>query len=51
MEKAQLKTGQVMNALRLCIVGEPQGPGMADIMAVIGKQETLERIDHALKTL
>ncbi len=51
IEQSQLKTGQVMNALRLCIVGEPQGPGMADIMAVIGKEDTLERLDHALKTL
>lgn len=51
IEQSQLKTGQVMNALRLCIVGEPQGPGMADIMAVIGKEDTLERLDYALKTL
>ena len=51
IEQSQLKTGQVMNALRLCIVGEPKGPGMADIMAVIGKEDTLERLDYALKTL
>jgi glutamyl-tRNA synthetase len=51
IEQSQLKTGQVMNALRLCVVGEPQGPGIADIMAVIGKEDTLARLEFALKTL
>ena len=41
--------GAVMNALRLCVVGAAKGPGMADIMAVIGKEETLRRIDSILK--
>jgi glutamyl-tRNA synthetase len=36
--------GAVMNALRLCIVGAAKGPGMADIMSIIGKEETLRRI-------
>ncbi len=40
-----------MNALRLCIVGAPKGPGMADIMAVLGKKETLERLHYAIKHL
>lgn len=47
----ELKTGAVMNALRLCIVGAPKGPGMADIMAVLGKKETLERLHYAIKHL
>ena len=40
--------GAIMNTLRLCIVGASKGPGMADIMAVIGKKETLLRIDRML---
>jgi len=51
IEKEQLKTGQVMNALRLCIVGEPQGPGIAEIMDVLGREETLARLDRALNNL
>ncbi|MDD4919793.1 MAG: glutamate--tRNA ligase [Bacteroidales bacterium] len=51
IEAEGLKTGQVMNALRLCLVGKPQGPGLADIMAVIGPEDTIKRIDHALNTL
>ena len=40
--------GAIMNALRLCIVGAPKGPGMADIMEMIGKEETLRRISTAI---
>ena len=36
--------GAIMNTLRLCIVGAAKGPGMADIMAIIGKKETLTRM-------
>ena len=36
--------GSVMNSLRLLLVGESKGPGVADIMALLGKQETIERI-------
>ncbi|MDR2907480.1 MAG: glutamate--tRNA ligase, partial [Bacteroidales bacterium] len=31
--------GQVMNCLRLCLVGEAKGPHLNDIMAVIGKED------------
>lgn len=51
MEKDGIKMGSVMNPLRLCVVGAPHGPGMADIMALLGKEETLQRIDRALETL
>jgi glutamyl-tRNA synthetase len=36
--------GAVMNSLRLLLVGESKGPGVADIMALIGKEETLARL-------
>ncbi len=48
IEANQLKMGAVMNALRLCIVGAPKGPGMADILEVIGRTEALSRLDKAL---
>jgi glutamyl-tRNA synthetase len=43
--------GQVMNSLRLAIVGESKGPGIADICEIIGKAETISRIDNALVKL
>ncbi|MDR2912922.1 MAG: glutamate--tRNA ligase [Alistipes sp.] len=43
--------GQVMNSLRLAIVGESKGPGLAEICEIIGKTETLARIDNAINKL
>jgi glutamyl-tRNA synthetase len=43
--------GQVMNSLRLVIVGASMGPGLAEICEIIGKPETIGRIDNALKKL
>lgn len=43
--------GQVMNTLRLALVGAGKGPGMYDVTEFIGKQECLRRIDHLLATL
>ena len=45
------KLGDVMNAFRLCLVGEGKGPGMFDISAFLGKEETLKRIKKAVETL
>jgi glutamyl-tRNA synthetase len=43
--------GQVMNALRLCLVGAGTGPHLADIMEVLGKEATIQRIMTAVKVL
>ena len=48
---AGVKTGLLMNPLRLLIVGSNQGPGMMDIADVLGKQEFLERIRTGLVIL
>ncbi|MBO7264876.1 MAG: glutamate--tRNA ligase [Alistipes sp.] len=37
--------GQVMNTLRLALVGAGKGPGMFDVTEFIGKNECLKRID------
>ena len=51
IESKGYKLGDVMNAFRLCLVGEGKGPGMFDISAFLGKIETLHRIDKALAAL
>ena len=43
-----LHMGNIMNAFRLCIVGEGKGPHMFDITAIIGKEETLSRLQKAI---
>ncbi len=40
--------GQVMMPLRLALVGALQGPDVFDIMYMIGKQETIKRIEKAM---
>lgn len=46
-----LHMGNIMNAFRLCIVGEGKGPHMFDITAIIGKEETLSRLQKAVEKL
>ena len=43
--------GVVMNALRLLLVGAAKGPHLSDIMAVIGKEESLKRIASGLRVI
>ena len=45
------KLGDVMNAFRLTLVGEGKGPGMFDISAFLGKEETLARMRKAISVL
>ena len=44
-------TGKILQALRLVMTGTGGGPDLMMIMEIIGKNEVLKRIDHALKTL
>ena len=43
--------GKVMNAIRLSLVGESKGPGVADICELLGQDETAKRIENAIATL
>lgn len=46
--EAEINTGWVMNLLRLCLVGAPMGPGVFDIMAILGNEEVITRISTAI---
>lgn len=43
--------GAVMNCLRLALVGEPKGPHIHEIMAILGKNETIARIKRAIESI
>ncbi len=43
--------GQVMNTLRLALVGAGKGPGMYDVTEFIGREECLKRIDSLITNL
>jgi len=51
IEEKEYKLGDVMNAFRLTLVGEGKGPGMFDISAFLGKEETLKRLRKAVEVL
>ena len=51
VEDKGYKLGDVMNAFRLTLVGEGKGPGMFDISAFLGKEETLKRLRKAIEVL
>ena len=43
--------GGIMNALRLSLVGAPKGPHLFDITEIIGKEETIKRIQNAIDNI
>lgn len=51
VEEKGYKLGDVMNAFRLALVGIGKGPGMFDISAFLGKEETLKRLRRAIEVL
>lgn len=51
IENSSLNMGTIMNTLRLLLVGAAKGPHLADIMAILGKKESLERIHTGVATI
>ena len=47
-ESAAVKLGQIAQPMRAAMTGAAQSPGLFDVMAVLGRNETLGRIDDAL---
>ena len=43
--------GKVMQPLRLSLVGKLAGPHLFDIIAMIGKEETIKRLENAIKKI
>ncbi len=51
MAKNGYKTGDIMNAWRLTLVGEGKGPHMYEISTFLGQQETVRRMRAAVAAL
>ncbi|MBQ6956282.1 MAG: glutamate--tRNA ligase [Bacteroidales bacterium] len=47
----QLNMGQVMNSLRLAVVGKTVGPDMLTLVMMLGKEETIRRVQRAIDTI
>ena len=51
IEKEELGMGAIMNAFRLSLVGDLKGPHLFDIVEIIGKEETINRINAAVENI
>jgi glutamyl-tRNA synthetase len=51
VETQGLGMGQLMNPLRLTVVGTNAGPGMMDMMAVIGREFIITRIKNGIQKI
>ncbi|MDK2773154.1 MAG: glutamate--tRNA ligase [Flavobacterium sp.] len=51
MTANEIGMGKVMQPLRLSLVGELKGPHLFDIIEMIGKEETIKRIENAIATI
>jgi glutamyl/glutaminyl-tRNA synthetase len=51
MTEFEIGMGKVMQPLRLSVVGALKGPHLFDIIEIIGKEETVKRIEKAIATL
>jgi glutamyl-tRNA synthetase len=51
MAEFEIGMGKVMQPLRLSVVGALKGPHLFDIIEIIGKEETIRRIEKAIETL
>ncbi|MEX0997190.1 MAG: glutamate--tRNA ligase [Flavobacteriaceae bacterium] len=49
--EAGIGFGRVMQPLRLSLVGEMKGPDVFAIMEILGKEETVKRLENAIKKL
>jgi glutamyl-tRNA synthetase len=51
LEQLGIKIGKVMQAVRLAITGVGAGPDLMHIISLLGKEETVKRLQYALTTL
>ncbi len=47
----ELNMGQIMNSLRLAVVGTTVGPDMLTLVMTIGKEETIARVQRAIDVI
>ena len=51
LEENELGMGKVLPAFRVSLTGLGMGPSLFDIAALLGKEETIARMETALKTI
>jgi len=50
-EKDNLQMGKIAQPIRVAITGTTISPGIAESLVLLGKEKTIQRIDHTIKAL
>ena len=50
-EKEGVKAALLIHALRILVVGEPVSPGIFDVLELVGKEKTIERMNEDKQTI
>ena len=50
-EELNVGKGKLIHPLRLAVSGQSTGPGMFDLLFILGKDEIIKRIDSAIKKI
>ena len=50
-ERLQVKVGALVHPCRVAVSGKTVGPSLFHMLAVLGKERVLKRLDHAIKHL
>ncbi|MBL9123061.1 MAG: glutamate--tRNA ligase [Planctomycetaceae bacterium] len=51
LNAAGIKIGDIIHAIRVATTGKAVGPGLYDCLAILGREETLRRIDQSLAAI
>ena len=51
LEENNLSMGKLLPVFRVCLTGLAVGPSLFDIAALLGKKETINRMEKALNTI
>ncbi|MDI3256507.1 MAG: glutamate--tRNA ligase [Kyrpidia sp.] len=51
IERRGIKGGELIHPTRLALTGRTVGPGLFDVMALLGREKTLERLAQAIRYL
>ena len=51
LEEKEIGMGQIMMPLRLVLVGSGKGPGVIEIMELLGKEEVIRRVEVGIEII
>jgi len=51
VEKKNIKLGNIAQPVRVAITGKTESPGIFEVLEIVGKEKTLNRLEMAIKTI